>query len=571
VAFLKTVFDLLSASPALWFAIIVIVFAMGGAAVASFVAFTVREKRAIERAMSIWIAGAGKPLERLIDSMAQARECQDSLILRVLEKIGRIPPGITTAQRDLNVWLENEFWAKLMFADYVSGVLILFGLLGTLFGLSGTVRELGGAAAALSTGLKDPTKGSSSTFEAVQGLLDAWNKAMGHTSSAFTASLTAVFSTVVFVLILSLVRRQAQRTLGDLQTFLAVDVFPKLGTLDVNTQLDSLVRTLGEHVVILSDLKAKVIELIADKQLDFQFVATLLQKGDERSAQLGERMDKLISGQAAATDSIESLVGGVREELKQSQELYASGRNAYAAWDTRSREADTAIHVVIKDLRDAVESIQKFFETAAAGSMTGAFNELIKKVSEQTRDFNKFGNDVTQMTSAIQGGNVTLSSIEQVMLAQEHAGYAEKVLERIGDLATQLPAGDKWKDLFANVEEVRNGLKTLDTTTSAFDKASSQLGAAATAFSGLSQSQGSMLSDIQQLKKLIDDLNMKTLQVCMELREGKLDTISKTSGRSLDLMENRISPLLKTISQSPGLKERRSRWWLFARNSDGKN
>ncbi len=119
--------------------------------------------------------------------------------------------------------VEAQFIARQALPNLLSGSLVGLGLVGTFIGLLQTLGDLSGVFAALGNGAAGDGDGSAAVFSTMIVKLQGPMQGMG---TAFVASLYGLLGSLVMGLTVSAVRREGERLITAVRSFVNDDVYP---------------------------------------------------------------------------------------------------------------------------------------------------------------------------------------------------------------------------------------------------------------------------------------------------------------------------------------------------------
>jgi hypothetical protein len=329
---------------------------------------------------------------------------------------------------------------------YVAGSLILFGLMGTLVGLSYTVKQLAAAAQQVEANLggaggPNAAHARYSSEQAVRNLLVPWQNGMNNAAAAFFASLSGVFGTVVFLLILSSAQKKGLQFSTKFRTFVLIDLAPFMSPPEKQQSFERIAAELGQSSEILSKLGESISTQVEAVERDMHMAEIVLRNCDAREAKFLEEMRTATFIQRESADSLIDLAKSTKSLHESSTETLKLMKSALERFETESANANLKLNLVLKRAEEGYLEARNFYQQDPGFS----WSMLANGSHEQTEQLRA----VVQQLEAMHDEN---SQVQQTFLAIREVFQQQLEQRDLSNAAlNRLPEATFWALLLEQV------------------------------------------------------------------------------------------------------------------------
>jgi hypothetical protein len=398
--------------------------------------------------------------------------------------------------------------AKVSIARYVASVLVLLGLCGAIWGLSGLVVNMGPALKNVQEQLdKNPTISSPGTTQpgdskpdstaAVQASFGALVKTMSdsltNTRSAFFASLTGIFASVLLLLCNWYVSLKQINFLAALEDLTATKLIPIFKPLSDTSQLADVVTAFREgsdYMVRLSGALDRKVERVGGSLEDLFAIVREFKKG----------ADGLREHQNSVYQSQEQMIGVVTQFMGISSRIEAHQAGAHVDIEGVMRavnESNQNLARALDDWRSRHEDLLQSIERGA---------KQAHAETQDARDLTQKGiNEVAGLIHTSvdkQVGLLRAQAIELLQLQQAGTGnHLRELLTRQGEFVSELQKSVSESD---GHKEILAGLaSTIEQERNTFSERMEQM---------LKQNEHILKAMLTEQKQLLDTSGMRRVE-----------------------------------------------------------
>lgn len=304
---------------------------------------------------------------------------------------------------------------RLTAARNMSGLFVLFGLLGTMIKLNTIVQQIGGAAG---------TDGSGTMF------LDQMEGIMSNIGGAFLSSIYGLALTVIFLVVIGLIDRLMQQRFDRLDEVVQGDLIPGLAKLQL----------MKAPNLSIGDLIDETSSLLSD---------------------LNHTVEGLTEGMQGSLSELSGQIEGMMQDFGSFQKQYAELNNLIVQLEEHSENIEEVTHAIKgagRKLIDPISEMNRDLNHAIqehVGAVEEAVEESARNRDQLAADFEALQQDVSRVLAEVK--SLVRENLEQ---SDEHQQeMAERIEEQIQLVETQSEKVESQLEATAEALEAANSQK----------------------------------------------------------------------------------------------------------------